>query len=88
MTWPALTGSDLARSTVVGVGADCPTADARARAMSGRYGTPIDVYGFADWPAGASQRVTKAFVARAWLSRSDRGWLVGHFQTPSVARRI
>ncbi len=32
-------GSDLARSLVVGLGADCPTAAALARVMVGRQGS-------------------------------------------------
>ena len=42
MTAVALIGSDLARSLVAGLGADCPAAAWLARAMSGRHSS--------DWP--------------------------------------
>jgi hypothetical protein len=76
-------GADLARSLVVGLGADCPTAAALARVMVGRQGHAIDVYNLADWPAAAIQRVTADFVARGWLSRTDTGWRVGQGQIPA-----
>lgn len=83
MTWAAPLGADLARSLVVGLGADCPTAAALARVMAGRQGYAIDIHNLADWPAAAIQRVTSDFVARGWLSHTDTGWQVGPGQMPS-----
>jgi phosphatidylserine/phosphatidylglycerophosphate/cardiolipin synthase-like enzyme len=82
MTCAATIGADLARSLVIGLGADCPTAAALARVMAGRHGTTIDVYNLADWPTSAVQRVITDFVARDWLRRLDAGWLVGPSQIP------
>jgi len=83
MTEGAPLGADLARSLVIGLGADCPTAAVLARVMAGRQGHAIDVHNLADWPAGAIQRVTSDFVTRGWLSRTDTGWLIGPRQMPS-----
>jgi len=83
MTGVAPLGADLARSLVVGLGADCPTAAALARVMAGRQGHAIDAHNLADWPAAAIQRVTLDFVARGWLSRTDTGWQIGPGQMPS-----
>jgi hypothetical protein len=82
MICAATIGSDLARSLVIGLGADCTTAAALARMMAGRYSTAIDIYNLADWPTAAVQRVTTDFVARDWLRRLDAGWLVGPSQIP------
>lgn len=82
MTHAAPIGADLARSLVVGLGADCPTAAALAGVMAGRQGYAIDVYNLADWPAAAIQRVTTDFVARGWLSCTDTGWRIGPGQIP------
>jgi hypothetical protein len=76
MTCATPIGADLARSLVIGLGADCPTAAALARVMVGRQGNAIDVYNLADWPPAAIHRVTTDFVARGWLSRVDTGWLL------------
>lgn len=70
MTWAAPIGADLARSLVLGLGADCSTAAALARAMAGRQGHAIDVHNLADWPAAAIHRVTSDFVIRGWLSHT------------------
>ena len=83
MTWAAPIGADLARSLVLGLGADCSTAAALARVMAGRQGYAIDVHSLADWPAAAIQRVTSDFVTRGWLSRTDTGWQIGPGQIPS-----
>jgi hypothetical protein len=83
MTAAAHIGSDLARSLVVGLGADCPAAAALAHAMSRRHGSVLDFYGLTDLPAGTKRRVTSDFVARGWLSRCDGGWLVGPNHIPS-----
>jgi hypothetical protein len=83
MTGGAPLGADLARSLVVGLGADCPTAAALARVMAGRQGYAIDVHNLADWPAAAIQRVTSDFVSRGWLSRTETGWQIGPGQMPS-----
>jgi len=82
MTCAMPIGSDLARSLVIGLGADCPTAAALARVMVGRQGNTIDVYNLADLPPAAIHRVTADFVARGWLSRVDTGWLVGPGEIP------
>ena len=58
-------GSDLARSLVLGLGADCPPAAALARVMVGRQGAAIDLYNLADWPPAAIHRVTADFAAFA-----------------------
>jgi phosphatidylserine/phosphatidylglycerophosphate/cardiolipin synthase-like enzyme len=76
-------GADLARSLVIGLGADCPTAAALARVMTGRQGYVIDVHNLTDWPAAAIQRVTSDFVARGWLNRAETGWRIGPRQMPS-----
>jgi hypothetical protein len=78
----AAIGSDLARSLVLGLGADCPTAAALARVISGRNGTAIDLNNLEGWPTGAIQRVTNDFVSRGWLSPADGGWLVGPSRIP------
>ncbi|GLI95287.1 phospholipase D-like domain-containing protein [Methylocystis echinoides] len=83
MTEMASLGADLARSLVVGLGADCPTAAALARVMAGRQGYAIDVHNLAEWPAAAIKRVTSDFVTRGWLSRTDTGWQIGPRQMPS-----
>lgn len=83
MTATAAIGVDLARSLVLGLGADCPTAAALARAMEDRQGNVVDVYSLANWPTGSILRVTSDFVTRGWLSRSEAGWLVGPRQMPS-----
>ena len=83
MTWAAPIGADLARSLVLGLGADCSTAAALARAMAGRQGYAIDIHNLAGWPAAAIQRVTSDFVTRGWLSRTDTGWQIGPGQIPS-----
>lgn len=83
MTGGAPIGADLARSLVLALGADCPTAAALARVMAGRQGYAIDVHNLADWPAAAVQRVTSDFVTRGWLSRTDTGWQIGPGQLPS-----
>lgn len=82
MTGVAPLGADLARSLVVGLGADCQTAAALARVVAGRHGYAIDIHNLADWPAAAVQRVTSDFVARGWLSRTDAGWQIGPGQMP------
>jgi hypothetical protein len=82
MTCPPTIGSDLARSLVIGLGADCATAAALARVMTGRLGSVIDVFNLSDWSTAAIQRVTADFVTRGWLSRSGAGWLVGPGQIP------
>ena len=83
MTWAAPIGADLARSLVLGLGADCSTAAALARVMAGRQGYAIDIHNLADWPAAAVQRVTSDFVTRGWLSRTNTGWQIGPGQIPS-----
>ena len=75
-------GADLARSLVLGLGADCPTAAALARLMAGRPGYAVDVHNLADWPAASIQRVTADFVARGWLSSTDATWQIGPGQIP------
>jgi hypothetical protein len=82
MTGVAPLGADLARSLVVGLGADCPTAAALARVMAGRQGYAIDIHNLADWPPAAIQRVMSDFVARGWLSQTDTGWQVAPGQMP------
>lgn len=86
MTATAAIGVDLARSLVLGLGADCPTAAALARAMEDRQGNVVDVYSLANWPTGSILRVTSDFVTRGWLSRLEAGWLVGPRQMPSASR--
>lgn len=83
MTAGAAIGVDLARSLVLGLGADCPTAAALARVMEGRQGNAVDVHSLADWPTGSILRVAADFVTRGWLSRTEAGWLVGPRQIPS-----
>ena len=75
-------GADLARSLVLGLGADCPTAAALARLMAGRPGYAVDVHNLADWPAASIQRVTADFVTRGWLSSMDASWQIGPGQIP------
>lgn len=82
MTCAATIGSDLARSLVIGLGADCGTAAALARVMAGRQGNAIDVFNLADCSPAAIHRVTTDFVTRGWLSRLNTGWLVGPGQIP------
>lgn len=83
MTAAAPVGADLARSLVLGLGADTATAAALAHEMAGRQGCAIDVHNLADWPAAAIHRVTSDFVARGWLSCTDTGWTIGPGQMPS-----
>jgi hypothetical protein len=75
-------GADLARSLVAGLGADCSTAAALARAMNGRDGDTIDSSSLAGQSAGALRRVTKDFAARGWLRHKADGWSVGPGQLP------
>lgn len=82
MTGGVPIGADLARSLVLGLGADCSAAATLARVMAGRRGNTIDVHNLADWPAAAIQRVTTDFVTRGWLNLTDTGWRIGPGQIP------